>query len=64
MTNTMWYHLYMVSKETLRIRSDKQSAWGIRDGGLWHWSEWSSSDQDHHQEKQMQKGKMVVWLYK
>ena len=23
MTNTMWYHLYMVSKETLRIRSDR-----------------------------------------
>ena len=29
------------------------------DGGLWHCT--GSSDQDHPQEKEMQKGKMVVW---
>ena len=29
------------------------------DGGLWHCTE--GSDQDHPQEKEMQKGKMVVW---
>ena len=29
------------------------------DGGLWHCT--GGSDQDHPQEKEMQKGKMVVW---
>ena len=29
------------------------------DGGLWHCT--GGRDQDHPQEKQMQKGKMVVW---
>ena len=29
------------------------------DGGLWHSK--GSSDQDHPQEKEMKKGKMVVW---
>ena len=29
------------------------------DGGLWHCI--GGSDQDHSQEKEMQKGKMVVW---
>ena len=29
------------------------------DGGLWHCI--GGSDQDHPQEKEMQKGKMVVW---
>ena len=29
------------------------------DRGLWHWT--GCSDQDHLQEKQLQKGKMVVW---
>ena len=29
------------------------------DGGLWHYT--GGSDQDHPQEKEMQKGKMVVW---
>ena len=28
-------------------------------GGLWHYT--GGSDQDHPQEKEMQKGKMVVW---
>ena len=29
------------------------------EGGLWHCT--GGSDQDHPQEKEMQKGKMVVW---
>ena len=29
------------------------------DGGLWHYT--GDSDQDHPQEKEMQKGKKVVW---
>ena len=29
------------------------------DRGSWHWT--GGSDQDHRQEKEMQKGKMVVW---
>ena len=29
------------------------------DGGLWHCT--GGSDQDHSQEKEMQKGKMVDW---
>ena len=29
------------------------------DGGSWHCT--GGSDQDHPQEKEMQKGKMVVW---
>ena len=29
------------------------------DGGLWHCT--GDRDQDHPQEKEMQKGKMVVW---
>ena len=42
-----------------RIRSDRQSAWGTMDGGSWHCT--GGSDQDHLQEKEMQKGNMVVW---
>ena len=41
------------------IRSDRQSAWWTMDGGLWHCT--GGSDQDHPQENEMQKGKMVVW---
>ena len=41
------------------IRSDRQSAWRTMDGGLWHCT--GSSDQDHPQEKEMQKSKIVVW---
>ena len=36
-----------------------QSAWRTIDGGSWHCT--GGSDQDHPQEKEMQKGKMVVW---
>ena len=41
------------------IRSDRQSAWRTMDEGSWHST--GGSDQDHPQEKVMQKGKMVVW---
>ena len=40
------------------IRSDKQSPRRTMDGGLWHCT--GGRDQDHPQEKEMQKGKMVV----
>ena len=36
-----------------------QSAWRTMDGGLWHCT--GGGNQDHPQEKEMQKGKMVVW---
>ena len=41
------------------IRSDRQSAWRTMDRGSWHCI--GGRDQDHPQEKEMQKGKMVVW---
>ena len=34
-------------------------AWWTMDGGLWHCT--GDRDQDHPQEKEMQKSKMVVW---
>ena len=36
-----------------------QSAWRTMARGLWHCT--GGSDQDHPQEKEMQKGKMAVW---
>ena len=36
-----------------------QSTWSTMDRGSWHCT--GDSDQDHPQEKEMQKGKMVVW---
>ena len=41
------------------IRSDRQSAWRTMNRGSWHCT--GDRDQDHLQEKEMQKGKMVVW---
>ena len=41
------------------MRSDRQSAWKTMDGGSWICT--GGSDQDHPQEKEMQKGKTVVW---
>ena len=35
------------------------SVWRTMDGGSWHCT--GGSDQDHSQEKEMQKGKVVVW---
>ena len=37
----------------------RQSDWRTMDRGSWHCAR--DSDQDHPQEKEMQKGKMVVW---
>ena len=37
----------------------ENSAWRTMDGGSWHCT--GGNDQDHPQENQMQKGKMVVW---
>ena len=45
-----WFNYY--------IRQAK-SAWKTMDGGWWHCT--GGSDQDHPQEKEMQKGKMIVW---
>ena len=41
------------------IRSNRQSAWKTMDRSSWHCT--GGSDQGHPQEKEMQKGKMVVW---
>ena len=40
-------------------RSDRLSAWRTMDGSSWHCT--GGRDQDHPQEKEMQKGKMAVW---
>ena len=39
--------------------SEGQSALRTMDGGSWHCT--GGNDQDHPQEKEMQKHKMVVW---
>ena len=39
--------------------SDRQSAWWNKDRGSWHCT--GDREQDHHQEKEMQKSKMAVW---
>ena len=41
------------------IRSNRQSVWRTMDRGLWPCT--GSRDQDHPQQKEMLKGKMVVW---
>ena len=41
------------------IRFDRQNAWRTMDGGSWHCT--GGRDQDHPQEKEIQKGKVVVW---
>ena len=38
---------------------DLIECWATMDGGSWHCT--GGSDQDHPQENEMQKGKMVVW---
>ena len=66
-TRPFWYDLNQipydytveVTNRFQRIRSDGQSVWRNMDGGSWHCI--GGSDQDHPQEKEMQKGKMVVW---
>ena len=57
-SNPLW--LYSGSEKYIQgIRPDRQSAWRNMDGGSWHCI--GSRDQDHHQEKEVQKGKIVVW---
>ena len=46
-------------KQIQGIRFDRQSAWRTTDGGYGHCI--GGSGQDHPQEKEMQKGKMLVW---
>ena len=46
-------------KQIQGIRSDRQSAWWTMDGGSWHCT--GDKDQDHPQEKEMQKSKMALW---
>ena len=46
-------------KWQIESRSDRQSTWRTMDGGSQHST--GSGDQDHPQEKEMQKGKMVIW---
>ena len=51
--------VYNCDKQIQGIRSDRQSAWRTMDGCFSHCT--GESDQDCPQEKEMQKGKMVVW---
>ena len=55
--------LYCLSHQKWQVdsgmRSDRQGAWRTMDGGSLHCT--GGSDQDHPQEKEMRKGKMVVW---
>ena len=41
------------------ISSDRQSSWRTTDGGSWHCT--GGRDQDHPQEKEIQKGKIIFW---
>ena len=50
----------MNRKQTFQLTNlDKLGAWWTMDGGLWHCT--GDRNQDHPQEKEMQKGKMIVW---
>ena len=46
-------------KQVQGVRSDRQSAWWTMEGGSWHCTE--DRNQDHPQEKEMQKSKMAIW---
>ena len=51
--------LYSGSNKQIQvIRSERQSAWRTMDRGSWYCT--GVSDQDHPQEKEMQKGNMIV----
>ena len=41
------------------MRSYSQNAWWTMEGGLWHCT--GDRNQDHPQEKEMQKSKLAVW---
>ena len=49
----------MCAWSMFKSRSDRQSAWWTMDGGSWHCT--ADRDQDHPQEKEMQKRKIAVW---
>ena len=50
----------MNRKQTFQLTNlDKLSAWWTMDGGSWHCT--GDLNQDHPQEKEMQKGKTAVW---
>ena len=55
----MLYHLSHQGSLLVGKGLDLMNAWRTVDKGLWHCT--GGSDQDHPQEKEMQKGKMVVW---
>ena len=50
---------WMLSINICLSRSGRQSAWWTMDSGSWHCT--GDRDQDHPQEKEMQKSKMAVW---
>ena len=54
-----YYYIVEVRNRFKGFRSDRQSAWRTMDWGSWHCA--GGSDQDHPQEKEMQKNKLVVW---
>ena len=57
-----YYYIVEVRNRFKGFRSDRQSAWRTIDRGSWH--SIGGSDQDHPQEKEMQKDKMVAKPYK
>ena len=50
---------YTVEAMIQGIRSGKQNVWRTMDRGLWRCT--GDRDQDHPQEKEMQKSKMAIW---
>ena len=46
-------------RNRIRTRSDRESAWWTMEWGSWHFT--GDRNQDHSQEKEMQKSKMAVW---
>ena len=57
--NQIPYDYTVEVRKSQGVRSDRQSTWRTIDWNLWHCT--GGSDQDHPQEKEMQKGKVVVW---
>ena len=59
LNQTPYDYTVEVRNRLKRIRFDKQSAWWTMGRGSWHCT--GDRDQDHPQEKEMQKSKMSVW---
>ena len=57
--NQIPYNYTVEITNTFKGLDLRQSAWKTMDRGSWHCA--GGSDQDHLQEKEMQKDKMVVW---